>query len=73
MLKKFVAVAVAAVVLTGGYSYAAGSVPSVDSDTVIACCGGWGGGNRGMGWNNGNRGGNRGRGGYNGGGYCGGY
>lgn len=64
---KLMAIAMAAVVLAGGYSYAADSVPSVESDTVIAHCwgGGWGGGNRRMGWRNG---GGR-HGGYRGAGY----
>ena len=51
---KFMAVAMAAVLLVGGYSYAADSVPPVESDTVVACCwgGGWRGGHRGAGWRN---------------------
>lgn len=51
---KFMAIAMAAMVLVGGYSSAADSVPTAEPDTVVACCwgGGWRGGHRGAGWRN---------------------
>lgn len=65
---KLMAIATAAVVLVGGYSYAAESALPVGSDAPIAHCwgNGWSGGHRGAGWRNG---GGRGHGYYRGGGY----